>query len=83
LYPPVPGVPEFIITSPVFDKVTIELDPDYYPAGSLVIDTHGIAPGNVYVDRVSVAGKTLKGRFIDQKTLTSAKHIDIYLSDKH
>ncbi len=83
LYPPVPGVAEFIITSPVFDKVTIELDPDYYPAGSLVIDTHGIAPGNVYVDRVTVGGKTLKGRFIDQKTLTSAKRIDIYLSDKH
>lgn len=38
LYPDCPGVPEYAITEPVFDKVTIHLNPDYYEKDKLIIE---------------------------------------------
>lgn len=38
LYPDCPGVPEYALTTPVFDKVTIHLNPDYYDTDSIVIE---------------------------------------------
>lgn len=38
LYPDVPGKPEYTLTVPSFDKVTIHLNPDYYEKDSVVIE---------------------------------------------
>ena len=38
LYPDVPGVPEYTLTVPTFDKVTIHLNPDFYDSDTLVIE---------------------------------------------
>ena len=38
LYPDIPGVPEYVLTTPVFDKITIHLDPEYYDKDLLVIE---------------------------------------------
>lgn len=38
LYPDIPGVPEYTLTTPVFDKVTIRLDPEFYDTDNLVIE---------------------------------------------
>ncbi len=38
LYPDIPGVPEYSLTTPVFDKVTIHLNPDYYGTDTLTIE---------------------------------------------
>ena len=38
LYPDVPGVPEYTLTVPTFDKITIKLNSDYYHAESLIIE---------------------------------------------
>ena len=37
LYPDIPGVPEYALTVPAFDKVTIHLNPDYYSRPTLTI----------------------------------------------
>ncbi|MDE5918753.1 MAG: glycoside hydrolase family 92 protein, partial [Duncaniella sp.] len=38
LYPDCPGVPEYAITVPTFDKITIHLNPDYYETDTLTIE---------------------------------------------
>ncbi|MDE5612191.1 MAG: GH92 family glycosyl hydrolase [Odoribacter sp.] len=38
LYPDCPGVPEYALTTPVFDKVTIHLNPEYYDTDTLTIE---------------------------------------------
>lgn len=38
LYPDCPGVPEYSLTVPVFDRITIHLNRDYYPKDSIVIE---------------------------------------------
>ncbi|MDR0940315.1 MAG: GH92 family glycosyl hydrolase [Mediterranea sp.] len=62
LYPDCPGVPEYTLTTPVFSKVTIRLDPKWYKAKELVIETNRKQPGTLYIHKVSVGGKPL-GKF--------------------
>lgn len=38
LYPDIPGEPTYTLTTPVFDKVTIKLDPRYWTGEELVIE---------------------------------------------
>ena len=37
LYPDIPGVPEYAVTIPAFDKVTVNLNPEFYSIPQLVI----------------------------------------------
>ena len=37
IYPDCPGSPWYSLTPPVFDRVTLHLDPRYYPGGDIVI----------------------------------------------
>ena len=40
-YPDCPGVPEYTLTTPTFDKVTVQLDPNYWGKKELVIKKEG------------------------------------------
>ena len=40
-YPDCPGVPEYTLTTPTFDKVTVQLDPKYWGKKELVIKKEG------------------------------------------
>ncbi len=50
--------------SPMFDRVTITLDSDYYQGDKLVIETDNQSPGNRYVQSVSFNGKSLDNSWI-------------------
>ncbi len=50
--------------SPMFDKVTITLDPDYYEGKELVIETNNQILGNRYVQTVSFNGKDIENSWI-------------------
>ena len=39
-YPDCPGSPYYTLTTPAFSKVTLHLDPKYYPQGDIVIETN-------------------------------------------
>ena len=39
IYPVIPGEPIYAITAPRFQKITISLDPEFYPEGQLIIET--------------------------------------------
>ena len=43
-YPDCPGLPEYTLTTPVFNKVTIRLDPKWYKENELVIETNRTQP---------------------------------------
>ena len=56
-YPDCPGVPEYTLTLPTFDKVTIKLDPKYYGKDRLVIETTNPEVDSPYVKSVKMGGK--------------------------
>ncbi len=51
--------PDYDLTSPVFDKVTISLAKPYYKGDSLVIRTRGIDTGNYAIGRACINGRLI------------------------
>jgi predicted alpha-1,2-mannosidase len=72
--------PRYEITSPLFERVTVALDPAYYPGRTFTIATRGVAPENVYIQSASLNGRPLEGRFwIRHRELTSGGRLEITL----
>jgi predicted alpha-1,2-mannosidase len=62
IYPVVPGEPIYTITTPMFDKITIKLDPKYYKKESLVIERDINNDGKI--KQIQLDGKTHHSFFI-------------------
>lgn len=60
LYPDCPGSPYYTLTSPVFDRVTLHLDPRYYPDGDLIIETVRPSASSILIHSMTLGGKPLK-----------------------
>ncbi len=78
-YPDCAGEPQYTLTSPVFDRVEITLDTDYYPAGKLVIEAPHRSAEDIYIRSKSLQGKTLGSYRIDHDALVSGRtlHFDL------
>ena len=50
--------PKFDILAPVFDKVTIKLNPDYHDGGEFTITTKNQSPENRYIQSAKLNGKS-------------------------
>ena len=48
-----------IMYKPIFDKVTIHLDSNYYPGGKFIIETSNNSSQNKYIQSASLNGKML------------------------
>jgi putative alpha-1,2-mannosidase len=55
--------PHYEITSPIFDRIRIRLDPHYYPGRMFTIATINNKPGNMYIQSAKLNGKPILGRF--------------------
>ena len=52
------AVPVYEITSPIFDRITIRLDPEYYPGKKFVITCRNNSPENKYIQSARLNGKS-------------------------
>jgi predicted alpha-1,2-mannosidase len=59
-YPDCPANMEYQLTSPVFSKITIELDPDYYEGRQFVIEALEAGPDNMYIKSMQLNGRAHK-----------------------
>lgn len=70
LYPDVPGVPEYTLTVPTFDKITIKLNSDYYHTESLIIEKSGNAKKcNVLLDGTPIGHRISHQKLVNGKKL--------------
>ena len=74
-YPDCPGLPEYTLTAPVFDKVTIRLDPKWYKEKELVIESNRAQPGTLYINKVLLNGKKFNKYRITHDELVHGQHI--------
>ena len=72
----------YTLTSPVFDKITITLNPDYYDKKELVIETNKCSDDALYIKRTTVDGKRWRGYRISHKDLVNAGKVTFNLSTK-
>lgn len=56
LHPVCPGDQRYELTSPVFEKIVFNLDPDYAEGKTFVIEAHNNSPENIYVQQATLNG---------------------------
>lgn len=82
-YPACPGDVNYVLTSPTFNKITIQLDKKFYPKGELVIESMHQTPEDIYIKEVTAGGKKLKGYTISQEELVNAGTLRYVLEATH
>ena len=79
LYPDNPCDPSYTLTTPVFDKVTLHLDPKFYPNGDITIETDRTSPSQQYIKSITIGGKKLNGFRIAHRQLMEGKTLKMQL----
>jgi predicted alpha-1,2-mannosidase len=71
--------PQYELTSPIFDEVTITLDPRYYQGKKFIIRTHNNSATNCYIKSATLNDKSLTEPVILHKDLGKGGVLDITL----
>lgn len=72
-------IPAYDLTSPVFDKITIELDPQYYKGKQFVITTHDNSDSNMYIQKADLNGQALNRFWFTHEDYAKGGTLDIWL----
>lgn len=75
-------VPYYDITSPIFDRVTIRLNPDYYPGREFVITTHDNSAGNCYIRRAELNGQPWDYAQFDHEQFIRGGKLELWLGEQ-
>lgn len=71
-YPYCPGVPEYILTTPVFDRVEIRLDPEFHGTDRLILEKKG---RGWKTRRIQVGDRVLDGFVVSHREMLEAGRI--------
>jgi predicted alpha-1,2-mannosidase len=74
-----PGDTRFEIFTPLFDRVTIKLDPKYTQGGTFTITTKNNSPENVYIQSASLNGQPLNRCWLDYKEIVAGGKLELML----
>ena len=74
-----PGDTRFEIFTPLFDKVTIKLEPKYTKGGTFTIVTRNNSPENVYIQSATLNGKPLNRCWLDYKEIVAGGTLELTL----
>lgn len=74
-YPTCPGDMKYQLSSPVFDKITINLDPDYYPGRTFVIETVNPGTDNWAIQKIELNGEPHKDYTIDHQQIVKGGYL--------
>ena len=74
--------PIYEIGSPQFEKVTINLDPKYYPGGTFEIEAKNVSEKNIYIQSAKLDGKTLNKPWFYHEELIDGGKLVLKMGDK-
>lgn len=77
LHPVCPGDLRYEITSPVFDEVTIHLDPDYVSGKTFAIKAINNSDRNIYIQRATLNGKPLKRCYLNHGEIVAGGTLEL------
>ncbi len=78
-YPDDATSPYYTFTTPVFDKISLNLNTEYYPNNQLEIEVVRPNSQAKLIDRIVIDGKRFSGYRISHEQLSNAKKITVYL----
>lgn len=73
--------PQYDITSPVFDEVSISLDPTYYKGGTFKIKTYNNSEANCYIQRACLNGKEYNAFQIPHTVFSDGGVLELWMGD--
>lgn len=74
--------PSLQIASPLFDKITIKLNKDYYKGDTFVIETKNNSKENIYIESIDLNGAEYNSVHLDYAKVVDGGKMVITLSDK-
>lgn len=69
------------ITAPIFDRIQISLDPDYYPGTTFSIEVKNNAPSNCYIRSARLNGEPWQHCFFPFEVFTAGGKLEILLDE--
>jgi predicted alpha-1,2-mannosidase len=68
-YPACPGTTQYQLGSPVFNKITIQLDRRFYSGNEFVIESTNNSQSNLYVHSILLNGKSYNQQYIEHSDI--------------
>src|SRR5690554_10316 len=81
-YPDNATDPSYTFTTPVFDRITLNLDEFHYNGHSIEIESIRPTDDAVYIDKIEIDGKRFRNFRINHEELVKANKITFYLKEK-
>ena len=78
-HPVNPGDNIYILTSPVFDKISISLDNDFYKGKKFTIKAHNNSKENIYINKVKLNGKEINRGWILHHEITDGGVLEFFM----
>ncbi len=81
IYPVCPGDTDYAITAPVFDKITIELDPEFHEGKSFQIISKQKDSNGKYISKMLRNGKEHKSYFINHQDISKGGTLEFFFNN--
>jgi predicted alpha-1,2-mannosidase len=81
-HPVCPGSTRYEITSPVFNKIVIKLDPTYASGKTFTISAKNNSPENIYIKSMTLNGKPYTNWYIDHKDIIAGGVLEMTMGSK-
>lgn len=82
LHPVCPGDTRQEITSPVFNKVVLKLDPKYAKGKTFTITAVNNSTANMYIQSAKLNGKAYNKCYLDYKDIAAGGSLELTMGDK-
>ena len=82
LHPVCPGETRYEITSPVFKRVQLNLDPTYAKGKAFTIIAKNNSESNIYIQSARLNSKPYNKSWIDHKAITNGGVLELIMGDK-
>ena len=79
-YPVTPGLPEYRLGSPLFDRITLHLSPTHHQGESFVIEADGNGPDRVFVTSALLDGQPLVTPVLSHQAITGGGTLRLQMS---
>ena len=79
IHPVNPADNVYIIGSPLFEKITLLLNPAYYPGKEFVIKAHKNSPENIYIQSAVLNGKPLSRAWLLHSEIVSGGTLELQM----
>jgi len=77
-----PGDPRFEIFTPLFDRVTLQLDPRYTKGGTFVITAKNLSPDNIFIQSALLNGQPLNRCWLNCAEIAAGGTLELVLGPR-